>query len=115
MPKIDVDVPKVDELGVPKREAEVVAPKPGVEPNTDGVGDGVDPKGLDAEAPKGEEPSEGVELPKPGVLKVGVFWANGLEDVEEENGFEDNWLNAGDEEKGFDCVLLVLKPIPPED
>lgn len=113
VPNIDDD-PKVDVLGVPKREAEVVDPKPGVEPNTDGVGDGADPKGLEVAVPKGEEPREGAEFPNPGVLKVDVLGANGLVDVVEENGFA-GWLNAGDEEKGFACVLLVLKPIPPED
>lgn len=109
-------MPKVDVLGAPKGEAEVVDPNPGVDPNTDGVGDGVDPNGFDDVAPKGEEPSVGVELPNPGVEKVEVFGANGFEGVVEENGFVFNWVNAGEEEKGFDCVvvLVVLNPIPPE-
>lgn len=106
VPKIDVEVPNVDELGVPKREAEVVDPKAGVEP-----------KGLDVGAPKGEEPSEGVELANPGVPKVEVLGAKGFVDVEEENGFADDRPNTDEEEvKGFVCcVVFVLKPIPAED
>ena len=112
-----MEVPKVDVLGVPKREAEVVDPNPGVDPKTEGVGDWVDPNGFgfDDVAPKGEEVREGVVLPNPGVVKVEGFWPNGFAGVVDEKGLEFSWVNAGEEENGFDCcVVLVLNPIPPE-
>lgn len=85
-----------------------------MDPNTDGVGEGVDPNGFDDEAPKGDDPSDGVEAPNPGVVKVEVFGANGFEGVVVENGFAFSWVNAGEDENGFDCVGLVLNPIPPD-
>lgn len=104
----------MDVLGVPKRDEEVVDPNAGVDPNADGAGEGVDPNGFDDVAPKGEELRVGVEVANPGVEKVEVFGANGFDWVVEEKGFELSWEKAGEDEKGFDCVVLVLNPIPPD-
>lgn len=99
-PKIDCD-PKGDELAELKREGEVLAPNGwAAEPNKEGVVDDVEPNGLAVfDAAKGEEPkADPVEVPKPALLKAGVFGANGLEDVDDEKGFADDWPNEGVDE-----------------
>lgn len=94
-PKIDGD-PKGDELEVLKIEGGVLDPNVWVvEPNKEGVAVDVEPKRLDVlDVPKAEEPNAEVD----GLLNTGVFEANGLEDVEDEKGFADDWPNAGVDE-----------------
>lgn len=87
--KREGDVPKPDDVDEPNRGADELVPNAEDDPKSE---DEVDPKGPDEDdAPKGEELNADVEdeLPKPG--KVGVFGANGLVDVVEENGLEDGF------------------------
>lgn len=90
---------------------DVLGPKAGVDPNKEGEAEDVEPKGLDTlELAKVEELKAGVvETPKPGALNVDGLGAKGLEDVEDENGFADDWPNG---EVDDDAKAELPKLIP---
>lgn len=113
-PKIDVDDPKPEALDDPKRVGDVFCPKAGVDPNKEGEVEDVEPNGLDTfELAKAEELKAGVvETPKPGEVNVDGLGAKGLEDVEDENGFADDWPNG---EVDDDAKGELPKLIPPVD
>ncbi|KAL6977759.1 hypothetical protein U1Q18_026546 [Sarracenia purpurea var. burkii] len=92
-PKIDVEDPNADELDEPKGDGEVLDPNAVIDaPSMEVVADEVGPKGLEVDkTPKGKELwAVAEDGAKPVVPKDGVFGANGLEDVEDQNGFKDD-------------------------
>lgn len=113
-PKIDVDDPKPEALADPKRVGDVLCPKAEVDPNKEGEVEDVEPKGLDVfELGKAEVLKAGVVgTPKFGVLNVDGLGAKGLEDVEDVNGFADDWPKG---EVDDDAKAELPKLIPPVD